>query len=186
MVTPPKAAFVLRHPENNPLPEKFEPSDLIVEYGAAAATFTPGYPDMFGAVQEFHDTYLVPRPDKPELPQQELFELRLNLIYEELLETKQAYVAGDLVEFADGVADLLYVVLGLGDVCGLPLRDIFTEVHRSNMSKLDENGKPIFREDGKVLKGPNFSPPNIKEILDGYSVDRPGISRPDSLEARDS
>lgn len=174
MVTPPKAQFVLRHPENNPIAEvnNFEPSDLIVEYGPNDGKITQLYPDLFGAVQEFHDTYLVPRPDAPELPSQELFKLRLNLIYEELLETKTAYVQGDLVEFADGVVDLLYVVLGLGDVCGLPLRDLFVEVHRSNMSKLGEDGKPIFREDGKVLKGPGFTPPNLKEILDGGNTPR--------------
>lgn len=90
--------------------------------------------------------------------------LKFDLIKEELNEMESAYFNHDVVEFADAVADLLYVVYGMGDAVGLPVDKLFAEVHRSNMSKSGPEG-PIYRADGKVLKGPQFSPPNIKDIL---------------------
>lgn len=117
-------------------------------------------------VREFHDTFdRHPTPARPTLPDPALFALRKRLIQEEFDEICDAYEAGDLVEFADGVADLLYVVYGLGIVAGLPTDRLFAEVHGSNMSKLGEDGKPIYREDGKVLKGPNFFKPDIVAVL---------------------
>ena len=88
-----------------------------------------------------------------------LQELRLGLIDEEFTELKDALDDNDIVEVADAISDLLYVVLGTAISYGIPIDKVFEEVHRSNLSKLDANGKPIRREDGKILKGPNFFEP---------------------------
>jgi len=84
-----------------------------------------------------------------------------------LVEYLDACNDGDLVEITDALADQLYILLGTMISHGMQniIEDVFDEVHRSNMSKLGEDGKPIYREDGKVLKGPNFSPPNIEQFL---------------------
>ena len=71
----------------------------------------------------------------------------------------------DLIETADALGDLKYVVEGAALVFGIPLEPVFMEIHRSNMSKLGTDGKPIYREDGKVLKGPNYTPPNVAAVL---------------------
>lgn len=102
----------------------------------------------------------------PELPSREVQWLRYDLIAEELEELKEGIQNENLVEIADALTDLLYVVYGAGHAFGLDLDSCFTEVHRSNMSKLDEDGRPIYREDGKVLKGPNFSEPDLESIVD--------------------
>lgn len=119
-------------------------------------------------VADFHNAFKVPVEDEPMIPAKERCELRYKLIREELEEFKKACEDGDLVEVADALTDLQYVVFG--SVLEFGLQDkfisLFTEVQRSNMSKLDENGKPIFREDGKVLKSDLWSPPNLKKILD--------------------
>lgn len=91
--------------------------------------------------------------------------LRYRLIYEELGELREALDNRDIVEVADALTDLLYVVYGAGHSFGINLDKCFEEVHNSNMSKLGEDGKPIYREDGKVLKGPNFREPNLKDLL---------------------
>jgi hypothetical protein len=194
-------------------------------------------------VLEFHKAYNLPIPDSKDIPDKKRVELRLSLIREEAQELKEALAANDMVEVADALADLRYVILGCAIECGLSedvrpampksifgnhvysgagipssetlkileqelyvaihgltyffeiddlygvnmnlcflvdcvqnyvyacglhdkFEDCHNEVQRSNMSKLDENGKPIYRaEDGKVLKGPNFSPPNLRKIL---------------------
>ena len=92
-------------------------------------------------------------------------ELRISLIEEELDELKQAIEDEDVVDIADALTDLLYVVNGSGHSFGLDLDECFAEVHYSNMSKL-ENGKPLYREDGKVLKGKDYFPPNLEAVLD--------------------
>ena len=92
-------------------------------------------------------------------------ELRYDLIDEELKELRQALIERDIVEVADALTDLLYVVYGAGHSFGIPLDKCFEEVHNSNMSKLGEDGKPIYREDGKVLKGPNYWSPDLKKVL---------------------
>lgn len=91
--------------------------------------------------------------------------LRYELIREELEEFREAINAEDLVGMADALTDLLYVVYGAGHAFGVNLDECYAEVHRSNMSKLGEDGKPIHREDGKVLKGPNYSPPELTKII---------------------
>ena len=91
--------------------------------------------------------------------------LRLDLIQEELDELAQAMEDRDMVQIADALTDLLYVVYGAGHAFGIDLDECFQEVHSSNMSKLGPNGKPIHREDGKVMKGPGFFEPDLENIL---------------------
>lgn len=102
---------------------------------------------------------------QPELADFNTAELRLDLITEELDELSVAVDNDDIVEIADALTDLLYVVYGAGHAYGIDLDECFDEVHRSNMSKLSEDGKPIYREDGKVLKGPNYFTPNLEGVL---------------------
>ena len=104
---------------------------------------------------------------KPDWPEAKVMELRMDLIEEEVGEFNDACLnaSGSLVDIADALSDILYVVYGAGHSFGIDLDKCFDEVHRSNMSKLGEDGKPIYREDGKVLKGENFSEPNLKEVL---------------------
>ena len=98
-------------------------------------------------------------------PGSEVAELRIDLIDEELNELREATEKQDLVGIADALTDLLYVVYGSGHAYGIDLDACFQEVHRSNLSKLDENSQPIYREDGKVLKGPEYSPPDLESII---------------------
>lgn len=91
--------------------------------------------------------------------------LRYELIREELEELHEAFSAKDIVEVADALADLLYVVYGAGHAFGIDLDECFLEVHRSNMSKLGEDGKPVKRFDGKIMKGPGFFAPDLESIL---------------------
>ena len=104
---------------------------------------------------------------EPTLPSAHLAKLRLELIREEFEELTVATNAMDIVEIADALTDILYVVYGAGHAFGIDLDECYHEVHRSNMSKLGADGKPIYREDGKILKGPNYFHPNLKDILDG-------------------
>ena len=119
-------------------------------------------------VKTFHEVYEAPVLDDPAIPSKDRCELRYKLMDEELKEFKAAYEAGDLVEVADALTDLAYVLFG--SVLEFGLQDkfetFFEEVQRSNMSKLDENGQPIKRADGKILKGPNFFLPDLKGILE--------------------
>ena len=106
---------------------------------------------------------------KPTCPEPDLAKLRLELIREEVEELNVGIEGMDIVEIADALTDILYVVYGAGHAFGINLDDCYVEVHRSNMSKLGEDGKPIYREDGKVLKGPDYFSPNLKDILDNQS-----------------
>ena len=92
-------------------------------------------------------------------------ELRIELIQEELEELSDAVADRDMVQIADALTDLLYVVYGAGHSFGIDLDECFQEVHSSNMSKLGEDGRPIYREDGKVMKGPSFFEPDLEGIL---------------------
>jgi predicted HAD superfamily Cof-like phosphohydrolase len=91
--------------------------------------------------------------------------LRYELIREELEELDEAIRYKDIVDVADALTDLLYVVYGAGHSFGIDLDKCFEEVHNSNMSKLGEDGRPIYREDGKVLKGPNYFKPDLEKVL---------------------
>ncbi|PCH70450.1 MAG: hypothetical protein COC06_04860 [Bacteroidales bacterium] len=118
-------------------------------------------------VNEFHEAFGVNVEKEPIIPAKERCELRQNIIQEEVDELKLAWESGNLVEVADALADIHYVIMGTVLEFGLQDKypEIFSEVHRSNMSKLDENGKPVYREDGKVIKSGLYSKPQINKIL---------------------
>ena len=102
---------------------------------------------------------------EPTWPDFNTRELRLELIQEELDELSDAVADRDMLQIADALTDLLYVVYGAGHTFGVDLDECFQEVHASNMSKLGEDGRPIHREDGKVMKGPNYFEPDLENIL---------------------
>lgn len=118
-------------------------------------------------VKEFHDTFGVPTLSAPGIPSQDRIRLRLRLLMEELQELEEAFLASDLLEVYDALEDLQVVLDGTFLECGLHnIKDEGNaEVHASNMSKLGEDGKPIYREDQKILKGPNYFKPNLYKIL---------------------
>ena len=102
---------------------------------------------------------------KPSFSSEKTNKLRYDLIKEELDELKVAMETKDLLEVADALTDILYVTYGAGHAFGIDLNKCFEEVQNSNMSKLGEDGKPIFNELGKVMKGPNYFKPNLQKIL---------------------
>ena len=102
---------------------------------------------------------------RPSLSTDKINKLRLSLIKEELDELKEAIDKKDLIEIADALTDILYVTYGAGHAFGINLDICFDEVQNSNMSKLDENGNPIYNDSGKVMKGPNYFSPNLKKYL---------------------
>ena len=103
---------------------------------------------------------------KSSFPDQKIQDLRYELIREELEELKVALEEKNLKEVADALTDILYVTYGAGHAFGINLDKCFEEVQTSNMSKLGENGKPIYNEAGKVMKGPNYFKPNLKKFID--------------------
>jgi predicted HAD superfamily Cof-like phosphohydrolase len=123
------------------------------------------YMSNFDKVKDFMKTFGQEVKTSPELPDKETAKLRIELIVEELNELIDANEDKDLIGIADALTDILYVTYGAGHAFGLDLDACFREVQRSNMSKLGEDGKPIYREDGKVLKGPNYSEPDLKKTL---------------------
>ena len=102
---------------------------------------------------------------KPSLSSEKINSLRIDLIAEELKELKKAIKENNIKETADALTDILYVTYGAGHAFGIDLDKCFNEVQSSNMSKLGENGKPIYNEKGKVMKGPNYFKPNLLKIL---------------------
>ena len=119
----------------------------------------------FEKVKTFMTTYGQEVKESASFPDENIIKLRLKLIKEELEELEQALNDKNLLEVADALTDILYVTYGAGHSFGINLDACFAEVQRSNMSKLDENGKPIYNEYGKVMKGPNFSKPNLKQFI---------------------
>tara|TARA_B100002051_G_C16571744_1_gene552958 strand:- start:303 stop:692 length:390 start_codon:yes stop_codon:yes gene_type:complete len=120
-------------------------------------------------VKEFADTFNIEYSDNMNANIDEsIIDLRFRLMQEENLEYLEAAKNKDIVEIADALGDILYILCGTILTHGLQHKivEVFDEIQRSNMSKLDANGKPVFREDGKILKGPNYFQPKIKEILD--------------------
>ena len=102
---------------------------------------------------------------KAELGNNKINELRISLINEELEELKKAIEDNDILEVADALTDILYVAYGAGHAFGINLDKCFNEVQESNMSKLDSDGKPIYNESGKVMKGPNYFKPDLSKFL---------------------
>jgi len=119
----------------------------------------------FSSVKKFMETFGQEVKNKAEFPSKKIQDLRVSLIEEELSELKEAIENKDIKEVADALTDILYVTYGAGHAFGIDLDKCFDEVQRSNMSKLDENGKPIFNENGKVLKGPNYFKPNLEKFI---------------------
>lgn len=116
-------------------------------------------------VRQFSETYRLPTKGAPKLPDAKESSLLLSLVEEELEELKEAISEGNLVGLADALTDIIYVTAQQSVTLGLPVDALLREVHESNMSKLGEDGQPIYREDGKVLKGPNFREPNLLKVL---------------------
>jgi len=121
----------------------------------------------FGKAGEFMNVFGQETLTKPTLPNFDLAALRLDLIQEEVDELREGLANQDIVEIADALTDILYVVYGAGHAFGIDLDKCYAEVHRSNMTKLDEDGKPLFREDGKVMKSSSYEPPNLSKIILG-------------------
>ena len=119
----------------------------------------------FNKVKTFMNTYGQDVKEIAEFPENKIVQLRIDLIEEELNELKEAIKNNDIVEVADALTDILYVTYGAGHSFGVNLDECFDEVQRSNMSKLGEDGKPIYNENGKVMKGPNYFAPNLKKIV---------------------
>ena len=119
----------------------------------------------FSKVGVFMKTFGQEVKDKPSFSTDKINKLRLDLIKEELSELTEAMNNKDLLEVADALTDILYVTYGAGHAFGINLDKCFEEVQNSNMSKLDNNGKPIYNEHGKVMKGPNYFKPNLKKFI---------------------
>ena len=119
----------------------------------------------FEKVGVFMKTFSQEIKIKSELSSDKINELRISLIEEELDELKKAINDKDIKEVADALTDILYVTYGAGHAFGIDLDKCFDEVQNSNMSKLDENGKPIYNESGKVMKGPNYFKPDLSKFI---------------------
>lgn len=117
-------------------------------------------------VFEFHQSFALPLSTVPTLDvPTDLVKLRHDLLTEEVKELEAAIAGEDLVGIADALGDITYVIYGTAVTFGIDLDAVVTEIHRANMSKLGRDGKPILRSDGKVLKGPDYQPPDIARIL---------------------
>ena len=119
----------------------------------------------FSKVGTFMKTFGQEVKTKPSFSTDKINKLRIDLIKEELEELKEAFNNKDLLEVADALTDILYVTYGAGHALGIDLDKCFEEVQNSNMSKLDDNGKPIYNEAGKVMKGPNYFKPDLSKFV---------------------
>ena len=119
----------------------------------------------FNKVKTFMNTYGQEVKEKASFPENKIVQLRIDLIEEELNELKEAVKNNDIVEVADALTDILYVTYGAGHSFGVDLDKCFDEVQQSNMSKLGDDGKPIYNESGKVMKGPDYFAPDLKKII---------------------
>ena len=119
----------------------------------------------FKSVKKFMLTFGQQVKNKSEFPSDKIIKLRYDLIVEELDELNQAIKDRDIKEIADALTDILYVTYGAGHAFGINLDKCFDEVQKSNMSKLGINGKPIYNDSGKVMKGPNYFKPNLSKFL---------------------
>ena len=119
----------------------------------------------FSKVGIFMKTFGQDVKNKPSFSTDKINKLRIDLIKEELNELQEAMKNNDLLEVADALSDILYVTYGAGDAFGIDLDKCFNEVQNSNMSKLDENGKPIYNDAGKVMKGPNYFKPDLSKFV---------------------
>ena len=123
---------------------------------------------QMNAVKDFHDTFGLNYNDSPTVDlEKKIIELRFNLMKEENEEYIEAARNNDIVEVADALGDMLYILCGTIIEHGMSdiIEDVFDEIQKSNMSKLGADGKPIYREDGKVMKGPNYFKPNFSKFF---------------------
>jgi len=119
----------------------------------------------FNKVGTFMKTFGQEVKTKPSFSSDKINKLRVDLIKEELAELQEAMKNNDLLEVADALTDILYVTYGAGHAFGIDLDKCFDEVQNSNMSKLGENGEPIYNESGKVMKGPNYFKPDLSKFV---------------------
>ena len=119
----------------------------------------------FSKVGNFMKTFGQEVKTKPSLSTEKINKLRVDLIKEELEELTEAMNNKDLLEVADALTDILYVTYGAGHAFGIDLDQCFDEVQNSNMSKLDKNGKPIYNDSGKIMKGPNYFKPDLSKFV---------------------
>ena len=119
----------------------------------------------FNSVKKFMEVFGQEVKTKAEFPSEKIIKLRLSLIQEELDEFDEALKNKDLKEVADALTDILYVTYGAGHAFGIDLDKCFEEVQRSNMSKLGEDGKPIYNDNGKVMKGPKYFQPDLSKFI---------------------
>ena len=119
----------------------------------------------FEKVKAFMNTFGQEVKEKTEFPNEKIIKLRYDLIKEELEELKEAIEQKNMIEIADALTDILYVTYGAGHAFGINLDKCFNEVQESNMSKLGEDQKPIYNENGKVMKGPSYFKPNLNKYL---------------------
>ena len=119
----------------------------------------------FSKVGTFMKTFGQEVKDKPAFSTDKINKLRIDLIKEEIEKLTEAMKNNDLLEVADALTDILYVTYGAGHAFGIDLDKCFEEVQNSNMSKLDENGKPIYNESGKVMKGPKYFKPDLSKFV---------------------
>ncbi len=119
----------------------------------------------FDSVKKFMKTFGQEVKEKAEFPNDKITSLRLDLIKEELAELQVAINKKDIKEVADALTDILYVTYGAGHAFGINLDKCFEEVQNSNMSKLGDDGKPIFNDKGKVMKGPNYFKPDLNKFV---------------------
>ena len=119
----------------------------------------------FDSVKKFMETFGQEVKEKAEFPSDKIASLRYELIKEELEELKEAIKNKDIREIADALTDILYVTYGAGHAFGIDLDKCFAEVQKSNMSKLGLDGKPIYNDKGKVMKGPNYFKPNLNKFV---------------------
>ena len=121
-------------------------------------------------VRDFNKTFSVPKRKHPDEATPDDFRLMHDVVSEEVLELAAAIEVQDEEQIYDALIDIIYVTAQQADKLGFPVSKGIAEVHRSNMSKLGEDGSPIFRKDGKVLKGPNFTGPKLQNILDATTI----------------
>lgn len=138
--------------------------------------------ESINKVKDFHEKFGIINNTNPQLIGSKGYQLRYDLAIEELQEYKNACQQGNLIEVADALGDQLYILIGTILRHGMQdiIEDVFNEIHASNMSKLGEDGKPVIREDGKILKGKNYFKPDLKKIFDSYfEVEESALTKDD-------
>lgn len=128
--------------------------------------------NWYTEVREFHRACDLPVAPRPALPDPAARQLRMRLLLEEVTELTEAEISEDLTQIADALADIIYIACGTALAYGIPLDEVFTEVHRSNLTKVGPDGTVVVRADGKILKGAQYDPPHIARILHGWDSGR--------------